>query len=450
MYWSKYVKDLAQVDLPQAQQELARALVLLRIARISLCDAKGLQQCNCGESHDEEVAQALDRFDDSVQQSVALAPTHVRSYEVWADRYTWSEEPEQVAAVWRRALEAIPDHLDALLHLTRFHLQRDEPLEAGKYVFKAKQAKPLDREIAELVWMTHVRSARHYARQDQFDDGRREFERADSLFPERRQTYDQLARQAALEMKAGCSDQARVKVEQAQECLEEPTPLWLMLAIEAERFDLPKQERWLYEKRWTDSLKRRWRSSTAGHICRLLAAHMFWQHDYRPTAEVVGEVKQYVARCSRVKWKQPDLQAVCAFLLEIDEDVLASKYATKGRKVFPGAAYFHALAGELELRRGPFACDLDEAQSLLATAVDLAEKADDPADQLMLPETQRKLDWLEEFGDHPFEDFWEEFDYDVDDEEEGEDDELESGFPIEGLSLREVRRVIETMLKERV
>jgi Tfp pilus assembly protein PilF len=396
-FWQKYVLDLQRLaGLPPAERDVAQGLVWHRLSSTYAEKADALRHCPCGASHVEEVAESMDRAKGYLEKCLALVPNYAPAYEVLATMYQAAGQPDQAAAAYRRALEHLPDDTDALTFLVQHDLTRNEPLEAQPYAQRLQRLKPLDKKVKALVWSTHVGAARWYARQQQFDRGRAEFDAADALLPDLSGDYDVLAHKAVFEMKAANADAARQLIERAQESLQEPTPLWLFLTIETTRYELPEAETWLYEKRWNDALKKKCAAATAGAMCKLMRAHLDTQQAYRCRADHVKRLLAYVRRCSRVKWRNEDLREVCEFLDRVKERKLLDKYVRKGQRQFPDAAYYHGRFGELELRRSPRRFNRNKVRKSLERAIELAAASNDPRDELVLEEAKRNLTFVKE------------------------------------------------------
>jgi hypothetical protein len=180
-------------------------------------------------------------------------------------------------------------------------------------------------------------------------------------------------------------------VEQAQEKLDEPTALWLVMAIQAIRYDLPQAEIWLYEQRWTKALKRRCRSQTAGLMCRMLDAHLKMPRAYPRQQEHVRSLVKYVSRCSRVKWQVEDLRSACEFLEQAGEKKLLLKYAKKGLRKFPDLGYFQFLMAMFEMDKGPHHFNRQLTVERLRRAIELASESTDPRDEVMVHMAKRAL-----------------------------------------------------------
>jgi hypothetical protein len=165
----------------------------------------------------------------------------------------------------------------------------------------------------------------------------------------------------------------------------------LAMTIEAIRYALPREETWLYEKRWQDALRRRCRSETAGLMCRMLGAHLKMPHPYCQHKQHVQHLLRYVRRCSRLKWQAEDLRCVCEFLEQAREPELLAKLAKQGARKHPEVAYFHWLMALAEMAKGPYRYDHRLTVGRLQEAIELASKSSDPRDKQVAENAKRCL-----------------------------------------------------------
>lgn len=419
-YWHKYLADLDHVSvLSPAERDLARALVWLRLAKFPAHEAWGLSHCRCGCDHRAEVEEAENEAREAFERSLTLAPAHEATYTAMADFHFRAGRQEEAAAVYRRMLRHLPDNVDALLFVAAHYIVCEDFLKACEFAGRARELKPLDPQIRDLRWTIHRGMARKLSLESQFDRAREEMAAADRLDPARAADHEMLASKAVLEIKAGDALTARRLVEQAQESLSEPAPLWLAMAIEANRYELPKEETWLYEKRWQDALKRRCRSETAGRMCGLLSDHLEKPNPYPQIQEHLRCLFKYVGRCKRVKWRVEDLLRVCELLERARSLTLLTEFARQGRRKFPEAAFFHFVLGGLELAKPRGQRDEEFARDCLQEAVDLASKSSDPRDKRIVELASPLLESLKCVLD----DYYDEDDEDEDDEDDYDEDE---------------------------
>ena len=438
-YWRKYLQDLQNLPtLSPSRRDLARGMVWLHLAEFCVTRAIALRNCSCRFDHGREIDKAEEDARDAFEQSFALAPAFVPAYANAAKFHSVGGRPDEAVGVYRRLLEHVPDNLEALLFLGNHYLAHGDPRKARGFVERAREQKPLDKKIGDLLWTTHVEVARDLARSKQYDRARDELAAADRLRPARAEDYEMLARKAVLEIKAGSDPAARGFRERAQDRLGEPTPLWLVMAVEAIRYDLPREEEWRYEKRWRDALKRRCRSETAGLMCRMLGAHLKMPRPYPQLRAHVRYLLEYVRRCSRVKWQAEDLRHVCEFLEENQEMELLAKFAKKGIRKCPQVGYFHFLMGEVEVAKGPVLCDRQLAIERFEDAIELASKSGDPRDKPVVEDAKQAVSLLKSVLDDLDEDDWDddEDDWDEDDwdeDSEGSYDDIVGGSTLDAV-----------------
>ncbi len=425
-YWQKYLQELECVTaLSPADRKTARGLVHLHLAKDYVHDAECFRRCTCGWDHSEELEAAESIAIEHFNQCLELAPTYQPAYVSLAEFHTSRAQPHETAKIHERWLERMPNDPNVLCLLSTYHRDYNSPQKAREFAERAHHLKPLDKAIGDLLWETHVGSARLAARRCQFDQARDDLAAADRLRPDRKDDYDVLARQAVLEIKAGIPKAARRFIEQAQETLAEPTALWLVMTVEATQMELPNKEAWLYEKRWRTSLKRRCRSDTAGLLCRTLMPHLQASEPYENCDEHVKALLRYVRRCSRVKWHIEDLRSVCEFVDVAQEYRILNKLVKRGLRNFPQAAYPHWFAARLEIAKGPIEYDSRSALLHLQNTTRLASASSDPRDREVLDSAKQAETMLSDIAMHRS--------Y-MADEDEQEDFEPDFSNPFDGLA----------------
>ncbi len=395
-YWRQYLDDLKTLPaLPPEERALAQALVWKNLAIQYLHDAEALAPALPGARPDREVKQARRRAVECLEASLRLGPTHRATYQQLIDAYREWEEPEKVASVARRLLEAFPDDYETLMLLSDHHFQRDEPAPALEYVQRARALKPLDEMAALQEWGARVALARHLALQGRWDEGRAEFAAAERARPDKSQEFHYLARKAVFELKGGEPDRAEALITEAIDRLAEPTPLWLALRIEASRYDLPQADRKRFEAHWTAALAKKCKRETAGALAELLAVFLGAGTNYPGRDEHVKQVADYLRRTTRIKYQRDDLARVCSFLSQIPQEKdLYEKMVKKGLKLFPEAPIFLMLAGALELQKGAFRGNLTTAHKHFEKALERAQASSDPRDAQLLPKIKENLSLL--------------------------------------------------------
>lgn len=439
-FWRRYLDDLDEVRVLSGQErDVARGLIWLRLAEEHADEAAEYRMCRCGADHTPDIESAESDALEAYERSLSFLPTHAPAYEQLAEFYDECGREDEIPRAYQRLLEHAPDNVDALLNLASHFVKNDEPRTALEYAQRARRQKPLDNTVREFERTCHLGAVRQFARAGDIEKAREHLAAADQLGPEQKDDFDILARKAVLETKAGCVEAAQGFIQRAEETLEELTAFWMAMAIQSSRYGLPREETWLYEKRWQDSLKRRCRSETACLMCKMLTAHLAINQEYFNRDEHVTIVLNYVRRCTRVKWQPDDLWQVCEFLQAVDEKVLLEKFVKQGMRKCPDVASFHALAGILEIDKGPLKCNRLLAQISLRKAITLNEASPNPRDKQLIERVRHALALLEHHEGHYYED----------DEDDGyEEDEYDGPDAHEpphqnGMSVGEMRKIIQ-------
>ena len=160
--WRLYLEDLAGLEcLSPNDRRLAQALVWSRLGRmLTFRSAPLCATCRVRHEPDRELQR---RAVECFRNSLRLAPQLLATHQALAQAYREWDQPSKEATALKRLLKRFPEHLETLLSLAEHHLGRDEPLAAREFAFRARQLKPLDAKIKELVWGLHLACARHYA-----------------------------------------------------------------------------------------------------------------------------------------------------------------------------------------------------------------------------------------------------------------------------------------------
>ena len=181
-------------------------------------------------------------FDQQVQsravecfnQSLRLAPHLLPAYQALAEAQIHWNQSDNAADTYRRLLSQFPENLDALRYLSKHYRQLDQPFEQLEYALRAQRLKPLDKEIAALVWSSHASAARHLALKRQWDQAREELAVAEKLGGDPRQILLVGSRKAALEFKAGNFAQGWQFADQAKTLAKDAAEALFAIVIEAQ------------------------------------------------------------------------------------------------------------------------------------------------------------------------------------------------------------------------
>jgi hypothetical protein len=222
-------------------------------------------------------------------------------------------------------------------------------------------------------------------------------------------------------------------LEQARACLNEPTPLWLALAIESIRYRMTKATKDGYTKLWEADLRLKRQGETGGLMAALLDGLWKAGVEYTGRATHIKKVAAYVGPGSRLKYRQIDIENICEFLGHTNQNTATiQKLVAVGLKQFPRSALLNFRAAALETGKGLFGGY--RARQYLDTALKLAEASTDPKETALVDYIKKALTLLNEMDEMPigfpsfrdgrpnipfgaFTDFFEDWDEDDDDDE---------------------------------
>ena len=365
-YWRDYLQDLeALPSLKPEERKLAQALVWEHLGD-EIMDSTGTgptpfggRRGSGGDEDEDEDPETKARAIACFEQSLRLAPDHLNAYRALLMAQRDRGQPEEAAAVARRLLERFPDDFGTLSFLVHHHFGREEPEPALEYVCRARKLKPLDVETARDEYAVRVLRARTLALQGRWAEGRAELATAGLAWPEAAKGLHFQARRAIFELKAGQTERGEALILEVQDGLTEATPLWLALLIEAIRYKLPRADQARFDARWTNTQCKRVRGETAGALAELMTPFVAGDVKYAGRDAHVTQVAGYLLRATRVKYRLSDLLAVCNFLALIPEKQdLYHKMVERGKKLYPTAARFLVMSGNIEMEKGPFGGDL--------------------------------------------------------------------------------------------
>jgi tetratricopeptide (TPR) repeat protein len=443
-YWLKYIDDLKTIPAFNASERaLAQAMIWNHLAQTHNERVAELDDVDkpfnlplpprVRPKDSKESERARKRVVECLEQSLRLAPDHLPSYQLLVDAYEDWEDPSGLEAAAKRLLAAFPDDLETLTLLATHYFGRNEPTVALPLVQRARKLKPLDHSLRELEWSIRIGLARLHALAQHFDEGRAEFKAAEELLPESRNQYFYLARKVIFEAKAGQAEASDQYLREARAGLVEPTPLWLALSIEANRYRMTKATQDGYNQLWTKDLKKKCKSETAGEMASLLGTFLSTEIQYPGRDGHIKELITYLRRTTRLKYSREDVERVCEFLGQVPKETgLLEKIVKQGLKHHPESALLNFRAGLIEMSKGPYHMGDKGARPYLEKALKLAEASSEPKETELLPEIKDVLTMLNEmskssmfspfFGEGPFSMPFMDFDDDDDDDYDDDDD----------------------------
>jgi tetratricopeptide (TPR) repeat protein len=420
-FWTKYLDDLEKVPgLSADERPMAQALVCNHLAELYLEGADDLSQADDldpdyddfdedddGDEVEIDILTSKQKAIEFLERSLRLAPRHRPTFELLSETYQEWKQPEKVEETYRRILDVFPDDVEALTSLASDYYDKNEPALALDYLQRARKLKPLDEELLNREISARIRLARTLALEKRWDEGRAQFAVVEQLDPARNRAFDYLARKAVFEAKAGQRDAADLYESEAAALLAEPTPLWLVLHVESIRFKLTKATQKHYAELFTKDLKKKCRSETAGAMASLLSAYLAERVDYPGREKHVRDLRAYLARTTRLKYRREDLEAVCEFLAQLPkDDGLMRKLVERGVKEHRDSAILHLMAGVLEVDKGPVRCLTHVAKHHLDKALSLAEASSRPAETRLIPMIKQVSSLISEVTSSPFDSFF--------------------------------------------
>jgi hypothetical protein len=427
-FWTAYLEDLPTIaELKPAERSLAQAMVWDRMGARCVEGAENAEEDyehekqRYGDDQDEEYQQqqlklidrlknrALDYFNKAIELAPAHAPPHHHLAEAHAQ---WGQE-ESAAAAYARLLAHVPDDFEAIVALYKHHRRRDEGPAARECAVHARRLKPASKDVVDMVVKARLDAARIMSGEGRFDEARGELS---ALEAEGGTTpaYDLTVARAMIEFKAALDEAGWRLVEQALKENGDPADVYLLLAIEAVRYDLPFRLNDLathFQKKWEASMKTR-RSRAAGPISRRMLAIVVdvevFEGRHAFLADFLERAVKYVKGATRIRWQVDDLLAVCRFLYRVIEFPKyrparkpLGKLLDSARKKFAQEPLFHAQRGELEFGRGPNYCDRRLARRCFEMAIASAKTSPRADAKDLAAGAAKRLRYLDAHGDRP-------------------------------------------------
>ena len=402
--WRHCLHDIDRISLfSESEKQIARSLLNTRIGRISVNEIRGLSRCSCGMSHEDDIAELSERAVEFLEHAIAACPACIDPWRELIELYGFVEDAAGLLEAQRRMLKHFPDDFETLVMAGDAELDRGDALQARDYFLRAFQLKPLDDSLRNAVAEAHRSCARKFIGVAEYDTARAELNSAMLLSSkasgEKDSAVDRLTHAvllAVLELSAGNDQEAEPLVAEAVRMYAEPTAACLQLAIEAARVQLPQSTIARFEKEWRKCLRMQCRSQTAGEIARLLSRRTGGPSPER--LAYASDALDYIKRTSRVRFAIADLLNVCLFLQIADEVKLLEKYVKKGRNQFPNEPWFHFIAAEAELKKGPQHCCRKLAFDGLSKVLEICENSSEPSYQKLAETSRTALSFLTEIG----------------------------------------------------
>jgi tetratricopeptide (TPR) repeat protein len=405
--WTTYAGELETIPaFSSAERPLVEAMIWNRVAMLYRDEAESLDSPHSmmmmmramfRSDGEGEAARFKKLTVESLERSRGLAPQYLLTHRLLISAHKHWNNQAGLESAARALLERFPDDLETLTLLTDTCIERDQFDDALTYVQKARAQKPLDQSQRDKEKFIHIGLARKRALASRWDEGRDQFRAAEELSPDLCNEYSYLARKTLFEAKASQRDQSDRFLKEAQAAIDEPTPLWMVLAIESIRYGMSASTRGGYAELWAANLKKKCRSETAGEMASTLYAYVQVGVDYPGRAGHVKQLAAYLKRTTRLKYRQIDIERVCTFLRDLPEQkVLLAKLVKLGLKQHPESVLLNVEAGKLALAASKPPFINPAAKMHLEKAMRLAEGSTVPTDTALLPEIKSALTMINE------------------------------------------------------
>lgn len=413
-FWRKYLQDLDQgLPIPGGQVRQVQALVWRRIGEL------------CEQIAEDEVDEEFVPFRspmgkrnaaasgfrtqavEALKQSLRFDPTLRATHQRLIDHYSSEDQSDLLVKAIEQLLAAFPDDIDALRLLIETHIERDEPEQVLRAVERLRAIRPLDPRLNSRETWGRLALARHHILNNRWEEGRAELAHVEASLLKSIAPYRVFARRAALEFKAGNAPLAEQYIERGRAELKEPTPLWLTLAIEAERGQLPQPFWNQFNREFEAAVARKVTSETAGELAKIIASYSDSLPGYPSRPRHVQSIVSYLRRTTRTRYREEDLQPVCGLLQKsrLDDKLLAT-LVKRGQKLFPRSPFFAMMEVEQDIAKGPAAFNGPTIRKKLEKALALAQGSPDTRDTELISHIKATLaqvqDMTEAMASLPF------------------------------------------------
>jgi len=439
-WWKAYVQDLLSGDfLREDERRIAAGLVYQRLARQLVIQAHHEEASHPfpsffdGGSYAEEYrAGAVGHYEDCLR----LAPQLLTAHKELASLHLEMDRDGKAVKVYQSLLKHFPDDYETHRWLANYYLEDDKPDKAERYANEVQRLRPRDPATANLLWNQRVAMVRLCAKKRKFEMARREWESLAQQQPADTPPYWLDLLRAAVEYKANAVDVAEKYVAEAEAKLPDPTPVWMILHMQAARFGLNREVKNQFGARFKAAVAGACRADTAGQLARILLPFVSKQIKYTGLATHQRLVMDYLQRCQGQAWTRDDLWYVVQFVALSQSwrhRALRDRLIGTGMGCFPQDPSFPYLAGRVAMEDGPYSLDVDRTRGYFQLALTLNEKASQPLSDECVQTAKHALtlldraiemrgrmsEWEEdEFDDEYDDEFGDEYDDEYDDDSE--------------------------------
>jgi tetratricopeptide (TPR) repeat protein len=395
-----YAEDLQHVEcLPPTERSIASALACQHLARALTA---------LGAEHRRDYAEFGDPEADTADRPFLKAA--IRAYSASIKYYNQLEsahlelanvhgkldEHNKAATVLGKLVAVNPDNFDAHCRLAFYYLDQDEPGKSEPHVAAAVRLHPRDARSVDLRWVQQVTMIRCLVQKRQFAAAEHELDKAATVIPEHIEPYTLPLLRVGLALKAKRAESAEQHLKTALETIEEPTAIWMQMTYVADRFKLPAEVRRDFDRRFKQAIESTPTGPTAARLARFFTMLRNSETNYTGRATQERLFCKYLERANVDEFSLNELQNVCKFLMLLENSnwQLGTQFVAKGIWRFPDSAYLQMLAGDSELLRGPFLCDVDKARKHLQRALELAQNSSEKEAAEIIERAQRGLTLL--------------------------------------------------------
>ncbi len=350
-YWQQYEQEIAAHPerWPGDQANHARAFIWQRM---------GQNAASIPEPRSKQRRRSFGLFDDMnacaplnppaekcFQRSLALAPDLLETHEALVHYHLEAKRESKAEKAARQLLQHFPDHVPTLELLSDLSRKRGDYAVALEWIEQALKGNPLDRRLRRKASDAHLLLARRQVESDRFDESRQHFQAALELSGGSDGGMI-LAHWAACEFKASAATRAEELIQQALACTTAPVGISYLLLTEVLRLKLDRA----LKKRFEQDLKAGLEMPNpdgAVFLTRILAGLHQGGVTYVGQKGHTQKVLSYIYKARNLDFSEPQLEALCRNLLDMEAYPQVRRSANIGEQRYPKNPvfpYLHALA----------------------------------------------------------------------------------------------------------
>jgi hypothetical protein len=205
-------------------------------------------------------------------------------------------------------------------------------------------------------------------------------------------------RRAVFELKAGDPVRADEFLTQAKAIGKEPTAVWLLMAIEAARYELPKDLIERFNRDFEATLAKKASSETARLLAETIIGYRISKLDYPGHDRHLQHVLKYLRRTTRLKYLETDLLRVCEMLQVVHEEKLLTSLLKRGVTLFPHSPAFLVMDVQQNIQKGPFTFNQRDTLKKLEKALALAQESQNPGKDAQVRDIREMILKVQDLG----------------------------------------------------